>query len=197
MRRLLYSILMIIIGSSLAFGWASEEEIDPTPHEEYENPTAEYITQKIAGILIQDIQIKFTVKSTRGKDFIIDYYGDTETSLPKGMYKIVGDGKIPITKWEAEDALKKITYYYIYDAIENSDKKIQYIATMNGLEKGKKPTKKMIEEFDKEYQEYKTFYQWFRYYFELLSSGDITPDQVLPLEEWKKKVEAGEIEVDE
>ena len=95
MKALLLLMTVFALFSPVS-AWQTDEEINPTPHHEYEDPKAEYIVQEVAGILIQDIQVKYIIKSSRGKDFLRDLHGSTEVSLPAGMYRIVGDGVLPI-----------------------------------------------------------------------------------------------------
>ncbi len=68
MKALLFLLTIVSMFSSVS-AWQTDEEINPTPHEEYETPKAEYLVQEIAGVLIQDIQVKYMIKSSRGKDF--------------------------------------------------------------------------------------------------------------------------------
>lgn len=173
--------------------YAIWREPPATPTEEYENPTAQFRTQRIVGLLIQDIQVKFSVHSQRGTDFVRDLLGDTRASIPAGMYRLIGDGQKPVTVHEAEDALKLITDFYIWNAMNTHSRREDYIKTINDTKK--RPTKEMIAKFEAEVKRHVDHYNWFRYHYELLSSQRIMPEEVISLEEFLKEVEAGNIEV--
>jgi len=195
MRTLL--LLITIFGLfSYANAWETDEEINPTPHEEYESPAAEYLVQEIAGIIIQDIQVKYIIKSSRGKNFLRDLHGSTEISLPAGMYKIVGDGILPITKFEAEDAKKMIVDYYIWTSISHKDDQKNVAKTLYGYEKKSEVKKADLEDMKKEIATHKAYYRWFTYYYERLNSGEILPDQVMSQVDFKKAIDDGKLEVD-
>ncbi len=191
-------LLLTIFGLfTSANAWQTDEELNPTPHEEYETPKAEYMVQEIAGILIQDIKVKYIIKSSRGKDFLRDLHGSTEVSLPAGMYKIVGDGKLPITQFEAEDARKMIIDFEVWTSISYKDDQKGVAKTLYGHEKRNEVTKENMEDMKVETEKHKAYYKWFRHYYEKLNSGEIFPDDVLTQEDFEKAVEAGTIEVDE
>lgn len=191
--KLLLILCTLFAMSTSAFSWASDEEVNPTPHEEYETPKAEYWVQEIAGMLIQDIQVKYVIKSNRGKDFVRDLHGSTEVSLPRGMYRIVGDGVSPITTFEAEDSRKMIIDYYVWESISYKDNQKAVAKTIYGHENNNEVTKADFDDMKAEIEKHKKYFKWFRYYYDRLNSGEVFPEEVLLQDDFYKAVEAGTI----
>ncbi len=193
-------LLIFAVLSSLTLpvnAWVTDEEANPTPHEEYEAPKAEFLVQEIAGMLIQDIQVKYIIKSSRGKDFIRDLHGSTSISLPRGMYKIVGDGVLPISIIEAEDAKRMIIDYYVWTSIEEKEDPKLVAVTLYGHEKKSEVKKEELEDMKMEIAKHKAYFKWFRHYYDRLNSEEVLPEQVLSLEEFNKAVADGTIEAEE